>query len=327
MPLAGKIFSPRFAVVMLVLTCALWGTSFAIVKICGEIIMGFAAPGTSKAFGPVLLSALRFTFGIPLLLLLWRESRTWRPARSDWLPLLQVAIPSTVGFLIQAAGLAFTTATISGFITGLCVCVTPGVEWMLLGKRPTWRLLGGVLLAIVGVAMLTLTRGGPITFGWGEALTLLCTFAFTLQIVYTGRSSEKLGAARLTLGTFVMIMVCAWLAVIVLGAGSIVPVLAGLAVNSRFWMYFALLLFGSTIGAGMLMNTFQRYIRPSEAAIVYTTEPLFAGAFALVFIGMQELPGGWGLAGAALMIAANLLVVAKAEETETARGNAEPGKV
>ena len=71
----------------------------------------------------------------------------------------------------------------------------------------------------------------------------------------------------------------------------------------------------------MMMNTFQRYIRPSEAAIVYTTEPLFAGAFAVLFIGLQELPRGWGLVGAALMVAANLLVVLKSGDGREVEGD------
>lgn len=309
-----KLVSHRFAVAMLVAACALWGASFASVKICGEIILQSSQPGTSMAFGTVLLTALRFTFAAPLLLIFWGHNRSWRPKWSDLPPLLVVAVPMTIGLMVQAAGLAFTTATISGFITGLCVCLTPAFEWLFLGKHPTWRLLAGACLAIVGVALMTLFQAGPIAFGWGEVLTLIGTFAFTVQIVYTGRSSEKLGAPRLTLGSFAIMAVCGWIVALVLSPGSVVPALGGLAVSPRFWMYFALLLFGCTIAASLLMNGFQRYIRPSEASIVYTAEPLFAGVFAVVFIGTHEIPNSWGLAGAALMIAANLLVASKTEE-------------
>lgn len=212
------------------------------------------------------------------------------------------------GFLLQSSGLAFTTATISGFITGLCVCLTPAFEWLLLGKRPTWWLLAGALTALIGVALMALTKEGPVSFGWGEMLTLACTVAFTLQIVYTGRSSEKLGAPRLTLGSFVILSAFGWIAVLLMSPGSVLPAMSGLAHSGRFWLFFILLLFGSTILAQMLMNGFQRYVRPSEASIVYTAEPLFAAAFALMLIGMDELPRGWGLFGAGLMIVANLMV-------------------
>ncbi|MEI7899305.1 MAG: DMT family transporter [bacterium] len=314
MAIVKKKVSHRFAVAMLVFTCALWGTSFSSVKLCGAMIVGSSLPGTSAAFGPVLLTALRFTLAVPLLFLFCSSNRTWRPKRSDLPPLLRVALPMTVGFLTQAAGLAFTTATISGFITGLCVCVTPAFEWLLLSKRPTWRLVAGALLAIVGVALMTLTQGGSGSFGWGEVLTLICTFAFTLQIIYTGRSSEKLGAPRLTLGSFVMVALCGWIAALVMSPDSVTAAIRGVAVSPRFWLFFVVILLGATIGASVLMNTFQRYIRPSEAAIVYVTEPLFASAFAVLFIGQGELPSGWGWVGAGLMIVANLLVAMKSEE-------------
>lgn len=307
-PTSNRRMPHGLAVLALVGACALWGTSFSAVKICGEIIVGSSLPGTSAAFGPLLLTALRFTFAAPLLFLFWRENREWRPGRSDVRPLLLVAVPMAAGFLLQSAGLAYTTATISGFITGLCVCVTPAFEWMLLGKRPTWRLLVGAVLAITGVALMTLTRGGPVKFGWGEILTLVCTIAFTLQIVYTGRSSEKLGTARLTFGSFAILAVCGWVAALVMAPGSVVQAMSGLAVSWQFWIFFAVILFGATIGAQLLMNGFQRYVRPSEASIVYTTEPLFAAAFALILIGTDEFPRGWGLLGAGLMIAANVLV-------------------
>ena len=61
----------------------------------------------------------------------------------------------------------------------------------------------------------------------------------------------------------------------------------------------------------VLMNIFQRYLRPTEAAVVYTSEPVFAAIFAVLFIGMTELPGLLGLLGAALMLGANLLVALK----------------
>ena len=69
----------------------------------------------------------------------------------------------------------------------------------------------------------------------------------------------------------------------------------------------------ATVGAQMLMNAFQSRIRPTEASIVCVTEPLFAGFFAWVFIGQGEIPRGWGWLGAALTIAANLLVAMRKE--------------
>jgi drug/metabolite transporter (DMT)-like permease len=213
------------------------------------------------------------------------------------------------GFLIQAAGLAFTTATISGFITGLCVCFTPAFEWLLLGRRPTWRLGVGVLLAMAGVSLMTVAKpGAGFGFGIGEVLTLVCVLAFAVQIVYTGRAAERLGSGRLTSGTFAGAALCGWVATLVCGPGHLPGALRAAVGSWPFWGSFALLVFVAGIGAMVLMNTYQKYVRPSEAAVVYTSEPVFTAFFARAVRGPSEALGALGWGGAAMMLAANLVV-------------------
>jgi drug/metabolite transporter (DMT)-like permease len=289
----------------------LWATSFAGVKICGQVLMRRAAAGAPAEFGPVLLTAVRFSIALPLLLIFWPAARAWRPRRADLVPLLKVAVPMAAGFLVQAAGLASVPATLSGFITGLCVCLTPGFEWIIHGRRPTWRLSVGVVLALSGVGLMTLTGGEEWRMNWGVLLTCLCVVAFTVQIVYTGESSRRLGAAALTTGSFAFTAVCAWIAALIVSARSIPGALLAAATDGSFWFYFSILLLCATIAAMILMNAFQKYVRPSEAAVVYTAEPVFAALFAVLFIGARELPGPVGLTGAGLMLAANLVVALK----------------
>ncbi len=300
------------AVLALAGTCVLWATSFAAVKLCGEILVSGARTGTPGEFGNVLLTAVRFTAAIPILWAVWPAARAWRPRRSDVVPLLKVAVPMAVGFLVQAAGLASVPATLSGFITGLCVCMTPAFEWLIHKRRPTWRLLVGVVLAMGGVALMTATGSKEgWELNWGVGLTALCVLAFSLQIVYTGETSLRIGAAPLTLGSFAFTAACGWIVALVVAPASIPGSLLAATARPSFWVYFAILLFCATIGAMVLMNAYQRYLRPSEAAVIYTTEPVFAAAFAVALIGRSELPDAWGFLGAALMLGANLVVALK----------------
>jgi drug/metabolite transporter (DMT)-like permease len=303
--------SHQAAVLVLAATCLFWATSFAAVKICGRILSTGGGLPEAHTFGPVLLTAIRFTAALPLLLLAWPSARAWRPRRSDVAPLLKVGVPMAAGFLVQAAGLATVPATLSGFITGMCVCLTPAVEWLVHGRRPTWRLLAGVTLAVAGVSLMTLTGGEEWKLNWGVLLTCLCVLAFTLQIVYTGESSEKLGAGPLTVGTFAFTALCAWGVSLISVPGSIPGALRAAAASRSFWLHFSILLLCATIVAMVMMNAFQRYVRPSEAAVIYTAEPVFAAFFAVLFIGWRELPGRWGLLGAAVMLCANLVVALK----------------
>jgi drug/metabolite transporter (DMT)-like permease len=300
------------AVGLLGVTCVLWATSFASVKICGTILSVGGGLHAKSVFGPALLTAVRFSVALPLLLVLWKSARAWRPRREELVPLLKVAVPMSVGFIVQATGLATIPATLSGFITGLCVCLTPAFEWMIHRRRPTWRLVVGVVLAVAGVSLMTLTAEGDAwKLSWGVLLTAFCVIAFTLQIIFTGESSRKIGAAPLTVGSFAFTALCAWITAAVMAPGSIPGALRAAAGSAEFWLYFSILVSCATIGAMVLMNAYQKYVRPSEAAVIYTSEPVFAALFAWWFIGATEIPGTLGLVGAGIMLLANLVVALK----------------
>ncbi len=317
--------SHLYAILALVAACVLWATSFASVKICGRILSIGAGLERDAPFGCLLLTAVRFSAALPLVMIFWKPARRFLPRRGEYGALLRVAVPMAIGFLVQAAGLASVPATLSGFVTGLCVCFTPAFEWILLGRRPTWRLSLGVALALGGAALMTLTgEGEEWGLSWGVVLTFLCVLAYTVQIVYTGLSSERLGPARLTTGSFAITALCGWAVALVMSPASIPGALRAAAIGEecgRFWLYFSILVVCATIGAMIIMNVFQRYVRPSEAAVVYTSVPVFTGVFAVAVLGWGEFPGSWGLAGAGLMLAANLLVALKKRR----RSGAAPG--
>ncbi len=273
--------------------------------------MAGALPGTPVGFGTVLLTAMRFTLASTLIVALWKPARWWWPTSSQWKPLLIVSIPSTIGFIVQGAALAYTTAIISGFMIGLVVCFTPFFEWILLKKRPTWRLVAGVACAMTGVSLMTLPGGGGLGFGLGEILNLVAVVAFTVQVVYTGVVADEIGPARLTAGSFIIIAIGAWVTAFGMSPGSVLGAMRVGVVSGSFWFYLLVTVLCATVGAMTLMNSFQRYVRPTEAAVVYTSEPVFAMIFALLFIGLTELPGRLGLFGAALMLGANLIVALK----------------
>ncbi len=221
------------------------------------------------------------------------------------------------GFVIQAAGLGYTTATVSAFLTSLVVLGTPLLEWLVLKRRTTWRLATAVALATVAVALLTLARpgAGKLAFGAGEALTLLCVLAYSFQVLWTGDAADRLGPGVLTFGSFAIVAAVSWLVLLVAWPTRIVPAIAAAAVDPTFLWLFALLVLGATVGAMGLMNAFQRYLRPTEAAVIYTTEPVFAAMFAWMLRGADEALGRWGLIGAGLMLVADLLAAFRLKES------------
>jgi len=151
-------------------------------------------------------------------------------------------------------------------------------------------------------------------FGLGEMLTLACAVAFSFQVLWTGQSSERLGAGRLTVGSFLVLAVAGWAIILVGWPSRVLPALGAVAGSAVFWGCFAVIVVLATITAMVLMNVYQRHVRPTEAAVVYTTEPVFAGVFAWMLRGSKEALGLYGFLGAGLMLAADLLAAVRPGE-------------
>jgi drug/metabolite transporter (DMT)-like permease len=89
--------------------------------------------------------------------------------------------------LLQTAGLGLTSASVSGFVTGMYVVLTPVLGALLLGQRVARGVWVAVALATAGLGVLSL-RG--FAFGVGETLTLAAAAIYALHILGLGRWSR-----------------------------------------------------------------------------------------------------------------------------------------
>jgi len=200
-----------------------------------------------------------------------------------------------VAQLLQTVGLGHTEASVSGFITGMYVVATPLLAGWLLRERiptPVWVAVG---LATAGLAVLSL-RG--IAIGTGEALTFAAAMLYALHIVGLGAWSRPSDAYGLSVLQMAVIAVVA-----ALPTGY-----DGITVPSRLDDWAAVLYMALVCGAlALLAQTWaQAHLPATRAAIVMTTEPVFAAAFA-VALGGESLTGRM-LLGGGLVLAAMYLV-------------------
>jgi drug/metabolite transporter (DMT)-like permease len=200
------------------------------------------------------------------------------------------------GYVLQTFGLLHTSATVSGFITGMFVVFTPLIGWLVLGEpvaRPVWFAVG---LATLGLALISL-RGFAI--GFGELLTLGCAALFAGQIVGLSRWSTSRDAYGLTvLQLGVVALLC--LLASPLQGGVVLPPNAGV------WAAVVFLALAATALAFLAQTWAQTHMTAPRAAIVLTLEPVFAGIFG-VTLGGDELTARI-LAGGACIVAAMYVV-------------------
>jgi drug/metabolite transporter (DMT)-like permease len=200
-----------------------------------------------------------------------------------------------LGQILQTAGLAHTPASVSGFITGLYVVATPLFAAALLQTRITWLTWAAVLLAVVGLAVLTLDG---LSVGYGEALTFVAAMLYALHIVGLGAwstASDAMGLAILQL--IVIAVVC-----LVCTAPD------GIVLPDRPSDWASLIYMALVPGAlGIVGQTWaQAHLPPTRTAIVMSMEPVFAAFFA-VLLGGESLTSRM-LLGGAFVVSAMLVV-------------------
>jgi len=197
--------------------------------------------------------------------------------------------------ILQTTGLAHTPASVSGFITGMYVVCTPLFAALILKTRigpVTW---GAVLLALVGLGVLTL---GGFHVGYGEAVTLVAAMLYALHIVGLGAWSTARDAIGMS------IVQCLVIAVVCFVAAA--P--GGIAVPHRASDWVSVVYMALVAGAAaLLVQTWaQAHLPPTSTAIVMSMEPVFAAVFAVLFGG--EAATSRMLAGGGMVLAAMLVV-------------------
>jgi drug/metabolite transporter (DMT)-like permease len=197
--------------------------------------------------------------------------------------------------ILQTAGLAHTPASVSGFITGMYVVATPLFAAVLLRTRIGALTWVAVLIATVGLAVLSL-RG--LSVGYGEAITFVAALIYALHIVGLGAWSTPEGAIGMSvLQSLVIAGIC------LVGAAP-----GGIQLPDRTGDWVAVLYMALAAGAlALLMQTWaQAHLPPTRSAIIMSMEPVFAALFAVTLGG--EVATSRMLLGGALVLTAMLIV-------------------
>jgi len=197
--------------------------------------------------------------------------------------------------VLQTVGLQSTSASVSGFVTGMYVVFTPLLGALLLSARIGRTVWTAVALATAGLAVLSLQG---LSVGTGEALTLASAVLYAAHIVGLGLWSTSRNALGLTVVQLLTITA-------VCGAGA-AP--GGLTLPATGGDWGSLLYMAVVAGAmALVVQTWaQAHLPATRAAIIMTMEPVFAGLFAVLFGG--ERLGPRVVLGGALVLAAMYLV-------------------
>jgi drug/metabolite transporter (DMT)-like permease len=273
----------------LIAVTAVWGVTFVQVKDAVEIYPLYAFLAlrfaiASAALGPLALRRLRGLgadgFGV-----------------SAMLGLLIAA-----AYALQTEGLARTTVSSTGFITGLYVIFTPLLALVLFGQRIGAAAWLGVAVSLVGLALLSGIHAGSVT---GDALVLASSAVYSLQIVLLERVAPRLDPLALT--WVEMLAACA-------GFAAVAAARDDFETPHGWTVWGALLvtgLFASALGF-LVQSWAQRGMNATRTALAFAMEPVWTALFGFTLAGDRLGALGWG--GCAAILAGILLAEPAAGE-------------
>jgi drug/metabolite transporter (DMT)-like permease len=194
------------------------------------------------------------------------------------------------GYGLQTAGLERTTVSAAGFVTGMYVVLTPVFGLALFRIRPGRALWLGVVLAAIGLAMLSGVSAGSVT---GDLMVLAAAALYALQIALMERLAPRYDPLAFTTAEMTAAFV---------GFAAIAAALGQVELPRGVTVWGALLVTGVFASAlGYLAQAWaQRRTSAARTALIFALEPVFAGIFGYALAG--DRLGALGWAGCAVIL-------------------------
>ena len=275
---------------MLLAASFFWGTTF-VAQILGM-----------DGLGPYTYAAARFALGVLFIGALWflyrdkrAEQRRAGTFRSGFRAGVPVGLAMFIGVTLQQVALLYTTAGKTAFITTVYIVLVPFAA-VLLGQRVRAVQWGGAILAFAGVYFLS--AHGEITINTGDLLVLICSFFWMAQILLIDRYARAVDAIELC---FMQMIVCT------IGSAVLAAIYESFAWID-IWGAAVPILYAGLFSCGVAYTCQilgQAYVEPTQAAILMSTEAIFAAAAGWLILG--ETMSGVQLLGCALLLGGALM--------------------
>lgn len=259
--------------ISLLLVAFVWGTTFVIVQNALDFLKPFSFNG------------VRFTMASVVLifwLLLFKRNQIKECNRKLVFSGIFIGFWLFVGYATQTAGLLFTSSSKAGFITGLSVVLVPLFSLLLLKQKPSKNAILGIVVATVGLYLLTVTDSVSLTIG--DGLVFIGAIASALQIIFTGKYSLSFPTLLLTViqitTVAVLSIICAflfedWKIAFTPDVLLDSNVLSALIITSVF----------ATALAFLIQTSVQKYTNPTRVALIFAMEPVFAAVTGFIWAG------------------------------------------
>jgi drug/metabolite transporter (DMT)-like permease len=277
---------------LLLAVAVVWGVTFAVQS------------AAMRHIGPLAFTGLRFLVGAAVVApLAWRECvalrrRGHRHDGSDALRVAGLGLLMCLGAVWQQFGVMATSVTSAGFLTALYVPLVPILAWALMRQAAGPVVWLSALGSFAGTWLLS--GAGHVSVSEGDAWVLASVLPWALHVLWVGDVARRLAAPfTVACGQFLAcgLFSMAW-------AAASEPMSASMVVAAAPAIAFAGVL---SVGFGFTAQVVaQRHTRAADAAILLSSETLFAALAGFALMG--DRLGALAWSGAALIFVCILAV-------------------
>lgn len=276
-PQQGRIYF------FLILTTFFWGGSFLFTKI------------GLREFPPTLFVFTRFTLASLVMLIVFARRLTS----------LNRSIMRR-GFIVGAAlgltnlsfvfGVQGTSISRAGVLNNLFVLFIPLITKLVWRDRIGRTNLGGIVLAVIGIWLLA-TSGG-IGFNRGDLFSTICALFIAGHIITVSKVLRDDDVYLISMVQFATVAVIS-------GLATLISPSTPYTITSTGVMAVVYCAIFPTVICFTLQNSFQRYVTPTRAGLIYTLNPVWSLLAGMLVLGEHLKPLEW--LGCGLIFLAALL--------------------
>lgn len=244
---------------------AIWGSTFIVTKAALDDV------------NPVVMVGIRFLISAVLLLpwVLRRKNKKKHLKEGFWLSFFISSL-----YITQTVGLVYTSASNSGFITGLFIIFIPVFLFFIRREKPSLLQAASAFLAISGLWFLT---GGTDGINRGDMLTLIAAASYSMHLIITDKYVKaNADTVLLAFHQFWMVAATAFLMAFTLDYSFAVK-------SANGWAAIIFLAVFPTLTAFYIQMLAQKKSDPFKVGIIFTLEPVFAAVFAWTLGGENFL--------------------------------------
>lgn len=268
---------------MLLMVALFWGGSYLMIKIA------------LKEMGTFNLIALRFIMAFVIAYFaFFKKTRKVDKETLKYALILGSCLFSV--YVTITYGVQYTTVSNAGFLAALAVVMIPIISVIFLKEKMEVKLIISIVMAIIGIALLTLN--GEFAMKFGDVLCIICSFLYSLHIIFTGKFVKKVDTLNLGIFQLGVVGILSLIFTLIFETPT-------LPKTESVW-YSVIVLSIFCTGTAFIIQTYaQKYTSSTHCGLIFSLEPVFAAACAYIFIG--EVLTTKGYIGAMLLFISTII--------------------